>query len=34
MKTELPQSGQFPRSGNHIPLPRLGLKANVLMYFF
>ena len=27
MKTE------FPQSGMHTPLPRLGLKANVLMYF-
>ena len=33
MKTEFPQSEKFPRSGMHIPLPRLGLKANVLMYF-
>ena len=27
MKTEFPQSEKFPRSGMHIPLPRLGLKA-------
>ena len=32
MKTEFPQSEKFPRSGMHTPLPRLGLKANVLMY--
>ena len=24
---------EFPRSGIRTPLPRLGLKANVLMYF-
>ena len=33
MKTEFPQSEKFRRSGMHTPLPRLGLKANVLMYF-
>ena len=32
MKTEFPQSEKFARSGMHTPLPRLGLKANVLMY--
>ena len=33
MKSEFPQSEKFPRSGLHTPLLRLGLKANVLMYF-
>ena len=33
MKTEFPQSQKFPWSGIHTPLPTLGLKANVLMYF-
>ena len=33
MKTEFLQNGKFPRSGMHTPLPRLGLKSNVLMYF-
>ena len=33
MKTEFPQSEKFPRSGMHTPLPKLGLKANVLVYF-
>ena len=33
MKTEFLQSEKFPLSGMHTPLPRLGLKANALMYF-
>ena len=33
MKSEFPQTEKFPRSGLHTPLPRLGLKANVLVYF-
>ena len=33
MKSEFPQIEKFPRSGLHTPLPRLGLKANVLVYF-
>ena len=33
MRTEFPQSEKFPQSGMHTPLPRLGLKANVLMHF-
>ena len=33
MKTEFPQNEKFPRSEMHTPLPRLGLTANVLMYF-
>ena len=33
MKIEFPQSEKFPRSGKHSPLPRLGLKTNVLVYF-
>ena len=33
MRTEFPQSEKFPRSGMYTPLPRLGLKANVLMHF-
>ena len=32
MKTEFPQSEKFPQSKMHTPLPRLGLKVNVLMY--
>ena len=33
MKTEFPQSEKFLPSGMHTTPPRLGLKANVLMYF-
>ena len=33
MKAEFRQSEKFPQIGKHNPLPRLELKANVLMYF-
>ena len=33
MKTQFPQSQEFPRSGMHTLLLRLGFKANTLMHF-
>ena len=33
METEFPQSEKITGSGMHTPLPKLRLKANVLMWF-